>query len=614
MKKETVLDIELYPNYFLVKFYFPETETFVEFTNRNMDRLAIRKIIQSHTVYTFNGNGYDIPIMIMLLLEESVTIGTLFRIGGQLISGTVRPWEITNKYSKESIAAIGFDHVDLIEVAFGKSSLKTYAGRIYAPYMQDLPYDPYTVLTDEQKQEVADYCGNDCRNTWLLKLSLQEALDLRVELGKKYACDLRSRSDAQIAEEVISRELFWKHQILARVKRYSEDFSFTYDPPEYISFNHDNTKKIFEMLKTHEFTLFNGKVALPKHIKDTQIKIGNTVYQLGNGGLHSTESRQTVFSDDEYMLVDRDVASYYPNIILQNKLYPPHIGEAFLSVYKGIVDARLKAKREGDKITANTLKITINGSFGKFGSEYSFLFAPKLLIQTTVTGQLALLMLIEWLTDAGFEVVSGNTDGIVTKIARTRKDEFDSIIAQWEKVTGFETEETEYKALYSRDVNSYIAVKPDGTAKRKGAFKPSIEGKDRYNLDKNPAGQIISDAVEKFLIDGTDVAETINNCNDIRKFLYVRKVEGGCIDSNGNKIGKVIRWYYGKNVFTNLKYARNNAKVPLTDGAVPLMYLDGTFPKDIDYNFYIMEAKKILNKNFDKPVQYDFLADIISDQ
>ena len=39
-----------------------------------------------------------------------------------------------------------------------------------------------------------------------------------------------------------------------------------------------------------------------------------------------------------------------------------------------------------------------------------------MLIQTTVTGQLALLMLIENIELAGFTVVSANTDGIVEVI------------------------------------------------------------------------------------------------------------------------------------------------------------------------------------------------------
>ena len=55
----------------------------------------------------------------------------------------------------------------------------------------------------------------------------------------------------------------------------------------------------------------------------------------------------------------------------------------------------------------------LNGTFGKTGSPYSVLFAPEMMIQTTITGQLALLMLIEHLETASISVISANTDGIV---------------------------------------------------------------------------------------------------------------------------------------------------------------------------------------------------------
>src|SRR5665648_505827 len=117
----------------------------------------------------------------------------------------------------------------------------------------------------------------------------------------------------------------------------------------------------------------------------------------------------------DFYLIDKDCTSYYPSIILGLRLYPTHMGDCFLEVYETIVNKRLEAKRNKDKVVANALKITINGSFGKLGSKYSNLYAPDLLIQVTLTGQLALLMLIEMIEGIGISIVSGNTDGIVIK-------------------------------------------------------------------------------------------------------------------------------------------------------------------------------------------------------
>lgn len=188
----------------------------------------------------------------------------------------------------------------------------------------------------------------------------------------------------------------------------------------------------------------------------------------------------------------------------------------------------------------------MNGWFGKQGSKYSILYAPDGLIQTTITGQLSLLMLIERLEMAGIRVVSANTDGIVIKCPRTMMHVMDAIVAEWERDTGFPTEETRYLALYSRDVNNYIAVKqteekaPDGSViwvekaagtKNKGAYANPWASKKNLaeRLHKNPTTTICVEAVEQFLINATPIDHTIRNDKDIRKFVAVRSVSGGAV-------------------------------------------------------------------------------------
>jgi DNA polymerase elongation subunit (family B) len=266
------------------------------------------------------------------------------------------------------------------------------------------------------------------------------------------------------------------------------------------------------------------------------------------------------------------------------------MGPEFLTVYKSIVNRRLAAKHKGDKVTADALKITINGSFGKLGSKWSKLYAPHLLIQTTITGQLALLMLIDDLETyefGGIEVVSANTDGIVIKCRRSRVDQMLSIVAHWEKRTGFATEETRYRALYSRDVNNYVALKADGGAKFKGVYAPA-------GLQKNPVNEVCNDAVLKWLRHGTSVADTIRACRDIRRFLTIRQVKGGAVDSAGNYLGRAARWYYARGAEGAIRYKINGYTVARSEGTKPCMDLPAEFPDDVDYDWYIREAGEIL--------------------
>jgi hypothetical protein len=401
--------------------------------------------------------------------------------------------------------------------------------------------------------------------------------------------DLRSKSDAQIAETIITSELT---RTTGKQYRKPENpaESFNYKDPEIIDFYSDELANIFYTLLKDKFTLgVTAAVNLPEALKDKRIKIGQTEYKMGIGGLHSCEESQYVVADDNHLLIDLDVASYYPSIILQQNLAPESMGKPFLQVYQGIVDRRIKAKRAGDKVTADVLKIAVNGSFGKLGSKYSALYAPELLIQTTITGQLALLMLIERIEMAGMRVISANTDGIVIYLHKNNERQLEEIAFDWTLDTSFELERTDYKSIASRDVNSYCAVKLDEKTKCKGVFAGS-------SLAKNPDNEIVAEAVSKKLSKNIDIEFSIRECKDITKFVSIRRVQGGAT-WKGQYLGKAVRFYHSSNIEQSctIQYATNSNTVPKSQGTRPLMTL-GEFPDDIDYDYYIKEATDLLRE------------------
>jgi len=261
-------------------------------------------------------------------------------------------------------------------------------------------------------------------------------------------------------------------------------------------------------------------------------------------------------------------------------------------VYQQLVDRRLYAKKTGDKVIADSLKITINGSFGKLGSPYSVLYSPNLLIQTTVTGQLALLMLIERMELAGIPVVSANTDGLIIKCPTLRLNDAENVVAGWERDTGFITEETRYRAVFSRDVNNYIAVKENNSTKVKGAYAEKGSSGNTV-LSKNPTGLICTDAVLAFLTTGKPIAKTIHECRDLTRFVVVRSVTGGAV-KDGIYLGKSIRWYYAVGETGEIVYAKNGNMVPKSTGGKPCMLLPDAFPEDVNYDWYESEALEML--------------------
>lgn len=580
MKPTAVFDIECYRNYFLVSFLDISTgniKSFEQYEGNTLDSLGIKKILKRYKLVGFNSAKYDI-----LMLSAALKGGLdLKEVSDSIIKFRLMPWTFEERYN---LKIIPVDMIDLIEVAPGMGSLKTYGGRLHSKTLWDLPYDIETILTPEQMTTVREYCNNDLQTTLDLYNYLIPQINLREDMSRTYNIDLRSKSDAQIAEAVIKSILREKYGIYAKRPELNKDYTFKYKAPECLK------GKLNGLVNDIEDLTFaiddNGSVIMPQYLKDKVIEIGDGRYRMGIGGLHSTESCISITPNKNEFLLDRDVASYYPSIIINNGYYPEHLGTAFLKIYTDIYRERLQAKNNGDKTKADVMKITLNGTFGKLGSKWSIFYSPDMLIQVTITGQLLLLWLIDALDKCRVKTVSANTDGIVLFGPKSKYDDMLRIINKWEKITNLTTEETPYQSIHNRDVNTYINVKNDGKTKTKGAY--ALDG-----LAKNPHGDISTIAVINYLTKNKPISETIYNCTDIRKFLFVRKVEGGAVKNDLN-LGKIVRWYYADNEDTPIKYAKNGNKVSESDGGKPLMTLPDTFPDDVNYQRYVDMSNEIL--------------------
>ena len=586
-----IFDVECYKNYFLVMFMNTDNGNVKYFEMRNDigldngDRMRLKKLMMRNTVIGFNSLNYDIAIVRGAV--GGCSNAQLKGMSDDIIVNREMVWNLEKKYK---MANIEIDNVDLMQIAPGMAGLKIYGGRINAPKMQDLPIEPSATISDNDASDLRKYCINDLELTHLLYKKLIKQVDLRRQMSKKYGIDLMAKSDAQIAEAVFKCEL--SGQGVEAVKTVIPvGTTFKYDVPDFIEFWSPEFQTVLDKVRDTKFeitkaTSGNSNVLLlPKELS-TVFEYDGTKFKLGMGGLHSQEKKQTIICEPGYTLVDKDVTSYYPFIILNQGLYPKHLTSRFLNVYRSIVDRRLVAKSTGDKTTADSLKITINGSFGKFGSQYSTLYSPQLLVQTTMTGQLCLMMLIERLVAVGVMICSANTDGIVMYYPNDLEDDVQEVCFDWELDTNFNLEDTFYKAVYSRDVNNYIAIGTDDSVKGKGIFAVD-------NLQKNPAAVVCQKAVIDHVVNGTPIEEYILSIRDVSQFVSIRTVAGGA-SYDGEVIGKSVRWYYGTSSIGSLVYTKNGNKVAKSDGAVPMMELSEELPSDLDYAWYIEEANKTL--------------------
>ena len=581
-----VFDSECYSNYYLAAFRDAADGTCHLFENRPGSPFpngAVKRLLKDNQIVTFNGISYDVPVLRCAL--AGAKNDELKAVNDAIIVGGMKWWQVEDNFD---CSPFPVDHIDLIEVAPGQASLKMYGARLHSRTLQDMPIDPNLELPDNCIDSVRHYCMNDLALTTDLYNHLRPQIELRVGMQSHYGQDMRSKSDAQIAEAVIisTIEKVTKQQVYRPNLRL--DLTFVYTPPGFVRFRRTELQDLLLDIMTTQFRLSDkGAVEMPEWLGKSEIAIGNGKYRLGIGGLHSSEERRVVAAGNGFRIYDRDVTSYYPSIILNLGLEPVHLKGSFLPVYRSIVDERVHAKKTGDKVRADVLKISANGTFGKLGSKWSKLFSPELLIRVTLTGQLSLLMLIEALEDAGIPVVSANTDGVTVVCHDSKRETMLQIVQLWERNTGFNTEEVEYLAVYSRDVNSYIAIKANNSGiKLKGAYSQD-------SLMKNPQNDICIDAVVSYLRFGIPCPDTIMGCQDIRKFITARNVTGGAMKGL-DYLGKAIRWYYAKGIEGDIVYKKNGNKVPRSDGARPCMTLPDIFPEDVDYAWYERECNEIL--------------------
>jgi hypothetical protein len=338
----------------------------------------------------------------------------------------------------------------------------------------------------------------------------------------------------------------------------------------------------------------------------------NNVYSFMKGGLH-TENKPKIFeADDEHEIIDWDVSSYYPAIIINNGRYPQHLGSAFLRGYQAMFEKRLELKplaKKDKKIKGivGALKLAVNSVYGKSSDMQSWIYDRQLTMFTTITGELSLMMLIEAYELAGINVISANTDGVTIRIKKTLIDKMHEINAWWSELTKYELERADYQKIIFSTVNDYLAIKTDGEIKKKGDFLTDFE------LHKNKSARIVPLALEQYYVRDIPVDTTIRSHNNIFDFCLRQKASKdfhyeGIDKSTGDKrvYNKLIR-YYISNTGEKLLKVKNEdsqsgaANVSQVEAGEWLTTVCNNLNKNhlldnINYDYYIERAEKIIHK------------------
>ena len=474
-------------------------------------------------------------------------------------------------------------------------------------------------MTKEEVEMTIDYCYNDVDATYeFYKITLGDCdhplykgnnqIELRQDIEAEFGISCMNYSDSKIGDEMIKKyycsEKGIEYKELPRKGYFRKNIDLKNCIAKYVIFE---TPQLSEFLKKMKKTQLGLQDDFKEHID-----FHGNVYSFMKGGLHTENGPKIFEADEEYEIIDWDVSSYYPAIIINNGQFPAHLGKEFLRGYKQMFEKRLELKpfaKKDKKIKGivGALKLAVNSVYGKSSDMQNWIYDRQLTMFTTITGELSLMMLIEKYETNGIHVISANTDGVTIKIEKALIPLMHEINAWWCDITQYELERTDYSKIIFSTVNDYLAIMTNGEIKKKGDFLTDFE------LHKNKSARVVPIALERYFVSGVPVAETIRNHNNLYDFCLRQKATRsfhyeGTNRSTGKKTvyDKLIRYYVsneGDKIFKikNPECQTRAAAISQIEAGEWVCKVCNFLPKgskvdNVNYDYYIEKANRLVLK------------------
>jgi hypothetical protein len=562
----------------------------------------------------FNNLGYDYPVLDYIYNNHYwINPESIFEFSNEIIKSKDKfkyhVWP--SNMIAQQIDLYKINHYD----NHAKStSLKIIEFNLQAGWLQELPFKPGTTLNNKEIDELKDYNLNrDVVNTERFFIECLPQIEFRRNLSLRYGLDFLNSNDSKIGGDFLTlRIIEKKHGRMSdhfEFYKYRKQLGKTPRPGitlddiilNYIDFNHAGFKNVLNWLKS--VSIIDTKECF----KNLTVEFNGLSYHFGTGGIHGCivgkNDKPKIFeSDDQYLIMDVDVASYYPNLSIVNGFYPEHLGVEFCEAYRELYEERKKHKKGTD---LNALfKIALNGTYGNSNSKYSVFYDPKFTMSITINGQLLLCMLAEMLQGAvpASQMIQINTDGLTIKIDRRYESQLNTICQQWENLTGLELESVKYAKVLIKDVNNYAALKDTGG-------KPKLKGKYEYIKPhhKNQSALVVPKIVEDFFLSdfkNFDVLQALRNHDDMMDFMLRTKIpRSSSLELGGEKIQNVSRYYIsnkGGELIKVMPPLKKNPNKPRRIGvnvgwnATECNEIHKVNPSDINYDYYYQEIIKLL--------------------
>lgn len=527
--------------------------------------------------------------------------------------------------------AVNFETFDILTMLYSQKlrvGLKEIQVTMQYKNVLEFAHDWTKPLDTDLIDEMIEYNINDVDSTEALLNKCKDKVELRIAIEDEYGVRVLSKDGVNIGMKILTQKYLEKTGLtwwdIKDLRSPADVIALNEVILPFIEYRDPILKNVLSDMK-------NQIVSPGRKGYENKFVFRGLRYSVGVGGIHSVNNPEIIIPKEDEMLIDIDVASLYPSMLIEYKFYPKHLGPEFLEVYSQIKNERIEAKHTGNKVKNETLKLALNGLSGNLQNEHNFCYSPFAVMQIRINGQLLLLMLAESLTDIGCRIVQANTDGLFVLLKKDSYSKVQEICRSWEQQTKLVLEEDRFEAMYQYAINDYIAVS-EGYQEMKKLFKTNPEkalnkkGKPYTSLDaikddyikekgmfitkvllgKGMPPKIIPEAIRDYFIDNIPVRDTIYNCKDINKFLTYQKVDKKfSVEYNNNLIQRINRFYASTNgpylykCLVDSEGRRTNFTNLLTASGITILNKFDNKPieeRKINYRYYLKECLKIIEE------------------
>lgn len=614
MKQLWIYDIEQYRNFHCVTFQTRDGTDTCQFVIHELLNQAegYLKFLQEEVdgLIGFNNLNYDSPMINRLydLLNGGMFItdiinSNLYQLSCELISNSES--NETKFHRKSRWKELDLFKIHHFDNKAKRTSLKAVGIALKHENIQDLPYDPTDYIdTEEKVYQIVHYNLNDVEITRKLFTVTIPKINMRIKFGEQYGLNVINANDPQIGSKLIQKYLSKALNIdsyeLSKQRTFRKEIKLREIILPYIHFQ---TKEFNNVLTQFQNTVVTKT---KDAFSDLSLVKNEVKYVFGTGGIHGCKRSGVYIAKADEFIINVDVQSFYPNIAIKHGFYPQHLTSKFCLVYNDIFQQRLKAKKSGDKVIDEGLKLAIVSAFGKSNDIYSFLYDPAFTMKITVNGQLLLAMLIERLILSNVEILQVNTDGIMIRCKKSNENNIKQICSEWEAMTKLSLEYDYFSKVIQRDVNNYLGVylsdNPIKKVKQKGVFLIERE------LHKDHSMKIVRKAILDYFVYNIPVEETIHNHLDIYDFCIRHKSIGDWRaeahslqdwEEKVDSLNKNVRFFIsisGSSLYK--KHKEDGRQIGIQVGKTVTLfnqYVEKPMSEyNIDYAYYIKEAYDII--------------------